>query len=66
MRAAEKLEQVYKEAGSVGQVWVYGNSYESTLVAVVVPDHHNIKSFAKEAGLGSDLKEIVKDPKVCG
>lgn len=62
--AAEKLELVYKEAPTISQVWVYGNSYESTLVAVVIPDSHEIKGWARENGLGSDLVEIVKSEKV--
>lgn len=61
--AAEKLELVYKEAPTISQVWVYGNSYESTLVAVVIPDSHEIKGWARENGLGSDLVEIVKSEK---
>ncbi len=33
----EKVEAVFKKNGYVEQIWVYGNSYESQLVAVVVP-----------------------------
>lgn len=35
--AAEKIEAAYKKSRLVEQIWVYGNSLESTLVAVVVP-----------------------------
>ena len=35
--AAEKIEAAYKKNRLVEQIWVYGNSLESTLVAVVVP-----------------------------
>lgn len=35
--AAEKIEAAYKKSGMVEQIWVYGNSLESTLVAIVVP-----------------------------
>lgn len=35
--AAEKIEAAYKKNSLVEQIWVYGNSLESTLVAVVVP-----------------------------
>ncbi len=35
--AAEKIEAAYKKNGMVEQIWVYGNSLESTLVAIVVP-----------------------------
>ncbi len=33
----EKVEAVLKKNSYVEQIWVYGNSYESQLVAVVVP-----------------------------
>jgi long-chain acyl-CoA synthetase len=32
------------------QVWVYGNSFKSTLVAVVVPKVDAIKEWAKSKG----------------
>ena len=33
----EKVEEVYKKNALVEQLFVYGNSMESTLVAVLVP-----------------------------
>jgi hypothetical protein len=38
------------------QVWVYGNSFESTLVAVVVPDEKKFGAWAAGEGLPRDLK----------
>ena len=35
--AVEKVEGIYKMNSAVEQIWVYGNSYESCVVAVVVP-----------------------------
>ena len=37
---------------------MYGNSYESTLVAIVVPDKKPLMAWAKENGLGSDFKAV--------
>eukprot|EP00494_Astrolonche_serrata_P033700 UN33969 len=36
--AVEKVEGCYSKAASVNQLWVYGNSFKSFVVAVVVPD----------------------------
>jgi len=36
--AVEKVEAAYQKAPSCGQIWVYGNSFKSFVVAVVVPD----------------------------
>ncbi len=35
--AVEAVEAVFKKNSGLEQVWVYGNSFESCLVAVVVP-----------------------------
>jgi long-chain acyl-CoA synthetase len=47
--AVEKLEAVYKGSPVVEQVWVYGNSLESTLVAVVVPKEKELRSLVAGA-----------------
>ena len=52
-----------RAAEVVDQIWVYGNSYESTLVAIVVPDKKVLMAWAKEAGLPGDFDIIAKDPK---
>jgi long-chain acyl-CoA synthetase len=63
--AVEKLEATFKKAAMVEQVWVYGNSFKSSLVAVVVPLPAALKSWAKETGLASSLSpaELCADPR---
>jgi len=61
--AVEKLEGVYKGAPLVEQVWVYGNSFESTLVAVVVPDEKKILAWAASQGLPADITQLVQEPR---
>ena len=52
-------------ADVVEQIWVYGNSYESFLVAVVVPNKRELTSWAKEqGGLPSDFAELCATPQV--
>lgn len=48
----------------VEQIWVYGNSYESSLVAIVVPDKKELDGWAKENGLTTDFDALVKEPQV--
>lgn len=48
----------------VDQIWVYGNSYESTLVAIVVPDKKQLMGWAQENGAGSDFKAVCQKPEV--
>jgi long-chain acyl-CoA synthetase len=45
------------------QIWVYGNSFEPFLVAVVVPSEANLIKWAKENGIEGDFATIVKDPR---
>jgi long-chain acyl-CoA synthetase len=46
--AVEKIESVLGRTDPVEQVWVYGSSYESVLVAVVVPKKPVLTNWAKE------------------
>ena len=48
--AVEYIEGVYLQAPLVGQIWVYGNSFEMSLVAVVVPDPQEILPFLAKKG----------------
>ena len=43
----ETLEQEYAKCKSISQIWVYGDSLEPKLVAIVVPDVHAAKEWAK-------------------
>jgi long-chain acyl-CoA synthetase len=45
--AAEKCEQAYAKGACCGQIFVYGNSYKSFVVAVVVPQPAPIYEFCK-------------------
>ncbi len=54
----EALEQEYAKAKLVLQIFVYGNSFESTLLAVVVPDSEAALAWGK----GRSLQDIAKDP----
>jgi len=47
--AVEKLEAVYKAAPVVEQVWVYGSSFESALVAVVAPREKELRALVAGA-----------------
>jgi len=52
--AVEKIESAYQKAPAVGQLWVYGNSFKSFIVAVVVPDALWAKSALKSKGFWTD------------
>jgi hypothetical protein len=49
--AVEKIESVLKTCPLAEQVWAYGNSFESCLVAVVVPKQKPLMAWADKQGL---------------
>mmetsp|Transcript_1125 Transcript_1125/g.1927 ORF Transcript_1125/g.1927 Transcript_1125/m.1927 type:complete len:730 (-) Transcript_1125:95-2284(-) len=58
--AAEKIESAYGKSPMVGQIWVYGNSFQSFVLAVVVPNLDQVTKFLRENNLlsqdeGKDL-----------
>ncbi|XP_034691835.1 long chain acyl-CoA synthetase 1 [Vitis riparia] len=56
--AVEYLEKVYGTADIVEDIWVYGNSFKSMLVAVVVPHEENTKKWADLNGHKGSLSEL--------
>lgn len=60
----EKLESVLKRCSLIEQIWVYGNSYESSLVAVVVPQQNALKSWAAKQDLHGSC-EVSHPEKLC-
>lgn len=59
--AVEKLEAEYKKCSIVNQIWVYGNSFESCVVAVVVPKQETLMAWAKGAGIEGTFADVCKD-----
>ncbi|KAF2313448.1 hypothetical protein GH714_011056 [Hevea brasiliensis] len=54
--AVENLENIYGLASGIDSIWVYGNSFESFLVAVVNPNKQALENWAQENGMGGDFK----------
>ena len=52
--AAEKIEIVYQQAASIGQVFIYGKSTEIFIIAIVVPDFDFAKIWWKEHNNGTE------------
>lgn len=61
--AVENLENVYGLSNAVEQTWVYGNSFESSLVAVAVPVEQSLMSWAASNGVEGDFAAVCQNPK---
>ena len=59
--AVEKVEAVYKKSSMVEQIWVYGNSFENTLVAVVVPNEEALMAWASQNDVEGDFAAVCRD-----
>jgi len=63
--AVEYLEGIYKRSQCVGQVWVYGDSFQRYLVSVVVPNWDYLIPWAKSQGIQDTSEEaLAKNPTV--
>uniref|UniRef100_A0A673AX96 Arachidonate--CoA ligase n=1 Tax=Sphaeramia orbicularis TaxID=375764 RepID=A0A673AX96_9TELE len=61
--APEKIENVYVRSAPVAQVFVHGDSLQSCLVGIVVPDPEVLPSFAKNLGLQDSIDNLCKKTK---
>eukprot|EP00958_Prasinococcus_capsulatus_P029246 scaffold7382_cov406-Prasinococcus_capsulatus_cf.AAC.17 len=59
----EKLENIYGRSPIQESVWVYGNSFERVLVAVVVPVEAPLMAWAKGNGVEGDFATVCQSKK---
>ncbi|CAK8575758.1 unnamed protein product [Lathyrus sativus] len=60
--AVENIENKYLQCPLITSVWVYGNSFESFLVAVVVPERQALENWAVKHDLSDDFKSLCGNP----
>ncbi|GAV84956.1 AMP-binding domain-containing protein [Cephalotus follicularis] len=61
--AVENLENTYSRCPLITSIWVYGNSFESFLVAVVVPERKALEDWAVNHDEKVDFKSLCENPK---
>ncbi|KAJ4716431.1 Long chain acyl-CoA synthetase [Melia azedarach] len=62
--AVESIENIYLQCPLIASIWVYGNSFESFLVAVVVPDRKALEDRAvNNLHEAVDFKSLCENPK---
>ncbi|KAI9181787.1 hypothetical protein LWI28_018582 [Acer negundo] len=62
--AVESIENKYLRCPLITSIWVYGNSFESFLVAIVVPDRKALEDWAvNNLQEAVDFKSLCENPK---
>ncbi|KAI4872017.1 hypothetical protein NFI96_018459 [Prochilodus magdalenae] len=62
--APEKIENVYMRCVPVLQVFVHGDSLQSFLIGIVVPDPEVFVGWAKERGFVASYDELCQNPDI--
>ncbi|KAJ4711896.1 Long chain acyl-CoA synthetase [Melia azedarach] len=61
--AVENLENIFSLVSAIDSIWVYGNSFESFLVAVVNPNKDSLERWAADNGVDGDFNSLCENPK---
>ncbi|KAK7366684.1 hypothetical protein VNO80_08681 [Phaseolus coccineus] len=59
--AVENLENIYGQVSSIESIWVYGNSFEAFLVAVINPRKEALEQWAQENAISMDFNSLCED-----
>jgi long-chain acyl-CoA synthetase len=62
--APEKIEIVYTKHSAIAQAFIHGDSLQSTLVAIVVPDPDAFLPWAQSKGFSGTLEQLAKNAQV--
>ncbi|KAK8479919.1 hypothetical protein V6N13_026623 [Hibiscus sabdariffa] len=61
--AVENLENIYGLVSAIDMIWIYGNSFESFLVAVVNPNKEALEIWAANNNVSGAFESICQNPK---
>ncbi|XP_031131427.1 long chain acyl-CoA synthetase 4-like [Ipomoea triloba] len=62
--AVENLENIYGEISVIDMIWIYGNSFEYFLVAVINPNKPLVEKWAEQNGLAGGFEALCENPSV--
>ncbi|KAG6471237.1 hypothetical protein ZIOFF_072346 [Zingiber officinale] len=59
--AVENLENIYGLVPDIDSIWIYGNSFESALVAIVNPNMQALEHWAQMNGISGDFASLCQN-----
>ncbi|WOK91383.1 long chain acyl-CoA synthetase 4-like [Canna indica] len=61
--AVENLENIYGLVPDIDSLWIYGNSFESFLVAIINPNKQALEMWAEANGVSGNFTSLCENPK---
>ncbi|PIN24046.1 Long-chain acyl-CoA synthetases (AMP-forming) [Handroanthus impetiginosus] len=62
--AVENLENIYGLVPEIDSIWIYGNSFESFLVAIIIPNKQAAEKWAGQNGISGNFNALCENPHV--
>jgi len=62
--APDKLQEIYKTVRGCSDIFVYGDSLKSVLVAIIFSEKPELLSVAKDLGIEGTFEELCANPKI--
>ena len=59
--APDKLEQAYKSTRGITDIFIYGESTKSCLIAVIHSEEPDLKKIASEVGVNGSMEEMCEN-----
>ncbi|CAD8168829.1 unnamed protein product [Paramecium octaurelia] len=64
--APEKIEAIYNRVQGVAESFIYGDSLQSQIVAIIVPQKDFVEKQAIEKQIQGDFEQLCKNPEIIG
>ncbi|CAK71979.1 unnamed protein product (macronuclear) [Paramecium tetraurelia] len=62
--APEKIEAIYNRVQGVSESFIYGDSLQSQIVAIIVPMKDFVEKYAAEKSIQGDFEQLCKNPEI--
>ncbi|CAD8156607.1 unnamed protein product [Paramecium octaurelia] len=62
--APEKIEAIYNRVQGVSESFIYGDSLQSQIVAIIVPLKDFVEKYAAEKSIQGDFEQLCKNPEI--
>jgi len=62
--APEKIENIYLRSKYIAEIFVYGDSFQTYLVGIAVPNKDNLLKLAEELGIKGTYEEICQNKQI--